>query len=135
VEDGFNRFPIKPASQTGKLFTACRFGFFTLTTKTRQKISEEKMKEWKKLSKNRRTLLNELVEKHNYFKNAYFWGGRQKRNQLHEKTELNFYYKGNNYSITQTVSQSTRNTYYRLRVYVNGIKKDIRSIKKILEVI
>jgi hypothetical protein len=74
----------------------------------------------------------EIIDQHDRFKNSYFWSGNNKSKSLNWETKFNFKFMGNKFEINQSCSSSSKNVYYRLLVYVNGVRKDIRSLKAIV---
>ena len=82
-------------------------------------------------------LLQTILDTHVKFKNSYFWtspGNASSRRSLERQNsnEIDFHHNGHHYKIYQSVSCSCRNVYYHLCVYVDGVKKDVRAIKKII---
>lgn len=81
--------------------------------------------------------LEKFVELNEYVKNAYFWSSngnaanrRRREQQLTKK--LQFTVNGENVNASIETRMSCRNTYVTKKVTVNGQKKDIRYIKKVL---
>jgi len=93
------------------------------------------MPKFKKFDK---TEINSIIEQHNKFKGSYFWtppGNAAMRRDYEDKySRYPYKFKKNNsvYEITQEVSCTCKNIYYNFNVLVDGSKKDIRALKKLV---
>lgn len=76
--------------------------------------------------------VNEVLRKHEYYKNSYFWQGNNKSSSLNWENNFDFKFDNNIYVINQNCSSSSKNVYYKLEIKVNGVKKDIRALKNII---
>lgn len=97
------------------------------------------MKTYKRL-KNTNALrqMKEISELHAEMKNSYFWSppsnaSRRRRYEEARSNALEFRYNGQHYSIDQDTTCSCNHIYYRLTVLVDGDKKDIRAIRKLIK--
>lgn len=75
--------------------------------------------------------VQEAIQKHEEFRNSYFWQGNNKSNRLNWNNNFTFKFDGKKYEINQSCYSSRKNVYYSMAIYVNGIKKDIRALKAI----
>ena len=100
-----------------------------------------KTREYKRIrgSKMEQTLKS-VIAQHDRFKSAYFWSppcnanGRRHMERQNTREPISFVFRGSTYSIEQSVDCSCANVYYRFRVFVDGVKRDIRAIKKLVRV-
>jgi len=81
--------------------------------------------------------LQEIVDRHEQFKGAYFWtppgSANQRRRMEQENTaEAHFLVNGVEYQVEQSVSCSCRNVYYSLNTLVDGEPKNVRALKALL---
>lgn len=88
------------------------------------------MENWKILTQKRIEQIKEIIDTHDKYKNSYMWNLRYKLQPF--KTELNFMYQNKEYAIIQQTNPSRRYVYYSLYVSVDGIKKNIRELKKLV---
>ena len=92
----------------------------TLENKTGSKIKAE---------------LNNIIEIHQKYKNCFFWSppmtaaGRRK---IEFENELSFILKDKKYEVKQELNCSCKNMYFSTKIFVDGKKKDIRSLKKLI---
>ena len=86
-------------------------------------------------------LLEKTAITHEKYKNAYFWNPS---NYSDERRRNEKRFPGESYTIEtelgeleveQTYRESCRNCYYKFSVHLNGEKKDIRIIKKLLNLL
>ena len=94
------------------------------------------MREWKNITKKRRSLLVDILDTHEKYSKSYFWsprGNASQRRREEFETELSFLWKGQKVEISQDLSISCKNFYYTLNIFVDDCKKDIRIIKEILK--
>jgi len=92
-------------------------------------MKKTKVQEWKIITRKRNNMLQDILDIHIKYGNSFFWTGT--RDTPFTNT-LTFTYKGQVYLIQQSMHSSRRNVYYRLNVYIDGKKKSIRDIKKIM---
>ena len=81
--------------------------------------------------------IQDVIDRHAKFKNCYFWtpntnAAGRRRLERDNSVELKFVMDNKKYEVCQSLDVSCRNFYYVLRVYVDGVKKDIRALKKII---
>ena len=79
----------------------------------------------------------QIIDRHEKFKSAYFWtppASARGRRQLEQDNtvDLQFAFDGKTYEIEQEIRCSCRNVYYSLRVTVDGERKNIRALKKLI---
>ena len=84
-----------------------------------------------------RQKVTEIVKRHAKFKNSYFWGAplrASERRWMEKMNSTTFQFRFNNckYEIDQNVRCSCRYVYYKLFVYVDGTRKDVRALKAII---
>ena len=92
-------------------------------------------KEWKVITKKRKTLLVNVLHTHDVYKGSYMWnktGNASSRRKEEFEYVLSFVYRGQEVVITQSLDISCRNHYFSLKVMVDGNKKDVRFLKKII---
>jgi len=70
--------------------------------------------------------LNNIIKTHEKWSSSYFMNWNNKQKQFKD------YYKFGNIEVEQEMTASCKNTYYSLDIRVDGIKKDIRVIKKLM---
>ena len=81
------------------------------------------------------SFLIEYLDNHDRYKSSYFWNPPSQssaRRRMEFDHSLIFIYKGKLYDFEQSVGCSCKNVYYSAGIYVNGKKKDIRIIRKLL---
>ncbi len=84
------------------------------------------------------SLLNDVIEQHEKFKNSYFWSppqGASSRRSYEKKFSrepIKFQFQDKLYEIFQEVSCSCKNVYYSFSVRVDDSKKNIRALKKLV---
>ena len=91
--------------------------------------------EWKVITTARRDLINAIIKDHDKLKNSYTWksyGGAAQRRASEFDNIWKFIFKGSLYEIRQYRSNSCKNVYYGLSVFVAGTKKDVRALKQIV---
>ena len=82
--------------------------------------------------------IDEIIKQHEKFRNSYFWSppssssARRSYEKRYSRDDVVFDHDGKHYEISQTVSCSCRDIYYRFSVHVDGIKKTIRALKKLV---
>ncbi|MCC7570561.1 hypothetical protein KO465_04395 [Candidatus Micrarchaeota archaeon] len=76
-----------------------------------------------------------VIDDHERYRNAYFWKPSPDAS-LREKNGFERTYEwiedGKHYQIEQTYHESTKRCHYRICVTVDGTKKDIRALKKLV---
>lgn len=93
-----------------------------------------------RLSAQAKAELNRIIETHEKYKGAYFWspncsadGRRRNERKFAENNPDTAFVKGNDkIEVKMYYEESCKNVYYNLDVMVNGIKKNISYIKKLL---
>ena len=75
-----------------------------------------------------------IIARHERFSSSYFWappGNASGRRQMEAQNSASLVVDlaGDHYEISQSVSCSCRNVYYRLSVSRNGQKKDVRALR------
>lgn len=100
----------------------------------------KKIREYKRLKGTK--LINELksvIDQHEQFKGSYFWtppgsaSARRSYEARNSREQIVFKYNGHEYEINQDVSCSCKNVYYEFSVLVDGEKKTIAALKKLLK--
>jgi len=94
----------------------------------------------KRISKQARQQLERIVRTHEKYQSCYFWKPAQLANQRRSNEDkftannpdVLFIMGDNQIVVSQKMNETCKNVYYRLDVYVNGVKKGITTIKKIL---
>ena len=80
--------------------------------------------------------INDFLEDHKKFRNSYFWVSLAYRNQR-ENMEFDrlftFVFREKQYEVRQSVTVSRANVYYSSGIRVDGAKKDVRVLKKVLK--
>lgn len=81
--------------------------------------------------------VREIIALHGQMRHTYFWtprGNRAYRDTYaaERSNEVEFYHQGRRIHVNQETTCSTRNIYYSLSVYVDGVKKDVRVLRKIV---
>lgn len=81
--------------------------------------------------------LEKIVEQHARMKNCFFWtppqGAAARRSyEKDNSASIEFVLNGVHYEILQSVECSCKNIYYFLDVKLDGVKKDVRALKKLL---
>ena len=87
-----------------------------------------------------KTLLEEVIETHEKYKKSYFWSSGQNAGQRRRNEErfpssnivINLV-NGDEIEIYQSYSESCNHCYYKGKIHLNGCKKDIRLVKKLLK--
>ncbi len=79
----------------------------------------------------------EILNTHENMKNCYFWsppGNASGRRRYEEQREnsLSFNLAGKAYDIIQECSCSCKNIYFSTNIRIDGEKKDIRSLKRLI---
>jgi len=100
-------------------------------------MSSDDVEGWARLTAHRKERLKEVIDLHERYKGAYFWRPHThaaQRRAAEWSNRLVFTYGGHEYSISQAYQESCRNCYYTCKIWVDGQKKDIRAVKKILGV-
>ena len=83
-----------------------------------------------------RIAIEKFLSDHEKFSGCYFWNSpatASSRRQMEFKREHTFKFRGDIISFSQEVSCSCKNVYYSSHIEVNGEKKNIRALKKILK--
>ena len=77
--------------------------------------------------------IREAIQTHAKYKNCYFWevntNASRRRSQEFDNSFV-FSRKGAKYEVRQILEVSCKNYYFSTMIFVDGIKKDIRAIKK-----
>ena len=81
-------------------------------------------------------VVREIVAIHDEMAGCYFWTPRGNRAQRDEYAEertngIVFFHKGRRVKVEQDTTCSAKNVYYSLGVWVDGVKKDVRVLRKI----
>ena len=79
--------------------------------------------------------LTEMLDNHEKYKNTYFWSppiNASGRRAMEFNESIEFVLNGKKYSWKQDLSCSCRNVYWKSSVHVDGNKKNIRVIKKLI---
>ena len=87
-----------------------------------------------------KTKINSYLTMHEKYRHAYFWtsfgNAASRRNQEKKFADSYpiFFFRNNGklIEVKPYFSLSCRNVYYKLEIRVNGEKKDIRALKKII---
>lgn len=83
--------------------------------------------------------LKSVIAQHEKFKSSFFWtppcnaNGRRSMEKANTREPLSFRFDGRTYHVEQSVDCSCANVYYIFSVTVDGTKKDIRAIKKLVK--
>lgn len=80
--------------------------------------------------------LYEIVNDHEKYRNAFFWtprGSAAQRRAAEFTRHLKWMEGGHDYEVTQSYTESLKNCYYSLEIRCNGIKRDIRILKKLIK--
>jgi len=88
-----------------------------------------------------RKAVNNVLEYHEHYKNAYFWtppssaSGRRSLEKKFADSNPSFEIidGNNNIYVSPDLSCSAKNVYYHLTIKVNNAVKDVRAIKKYLK--
>ena len=81
----------------------------------------------------------DIIEQHEKFKNSYFWNppssasSRRSYEEKNSRNDIAFDHDGKHFEISQSVSCSCKNVYYRFSVHVDGMKKTIRALKSLVK--
>ena len=92
----------------------------SLYNKTGQRITKE---------------LNSIISTHDQYQGCYFWsntGNAASRRRQEFDNDFSFLFNGVKFKISQSLSVSCKNFYYRLNIEKNGKKSNIKSIKNLL---
>ena len=81
--------------------------------------------------------LKDMESLHEKMKGCYFWdppsSAPQRRKMEEERSKLlEFVFEGKHYLLDQETICSCKNVYYSLAVYVDGRKKDVRTLRKLI---
>lgn len=95
----------------------------------------------KRISAQARRELTRIIDTHEKYAKSYFWhptcsadGRRRTERQFAESNPDVAFIKGDDrIEVSMTYSESCKNCYYDCGVFVNGIKKNITVIKKLLK--
>ena len=82
--------------------------------------------------------IEKAIELHEKMKNSFFWsspaGAASRRSyEKYNSNSCSFEYNNNTITVEQNTSCSCKNIYYTAVIKVNGIRKDIRALKKVLK--
>ena len=80
-------------------------------------------------------ILNNMLNTHEIYKNSYFWnppGNAAGRRNKEFTDYVSFIFNNKQYEWEQELSCSCKNVYWTNYISVDGKKKDIRTIKKLL---
>ena len=82
-------------------------------------------------------VLEAIVDLHDEMRNCYFWNPPTRASDRRSYEErrsnfLEFSINSTEYEVSQKTSCSCKNIYYTLIVMVNGEKKDVRAIRKLV---
>ena len=98
-----------------------------------------KIKEYKniKRTKKLKSTLRLILSIHNDMKGCYFWrppskASCRRRYEDERSNRVHFILNGVEYKIDQSTDCSCKNIYYSLRVMVDGKKKDVRAIRRLI---
>ena len=98
-----------------------------------------KLKEYKNINRTKKlkSTLRLILSIHGDMQGCYFWSppcsAHQRRSyEAARSNRVHFLLNGVEYEIDQSTDCSCKNIYYSLRVMVDGKKKDVRAIKKLL---
>lgn len=93
-----------------------------------------------RLSSQAKAWIKNCIEMHDYYKRSYHWSGSNVAN-IRRNNEKRFAARHPPFDLINgdslievrpAYSESCRNVYYSLSVYVNGEKKDIRYLKNLV---
>ncbi len=96
------------------------------------------MKEYKRIrNTNAHKVILSILETHEKMKGCYFWtspkSATSRRRMEDEHThELEFAYEGKAYQVASTTTCSCKNIFYSLSVRVDGKKKDVRTLRRLI---
>lgn len=81
--------------------------------------------------------LQAIIDRHERLRKSYFWSSpstASARRQMERRESTTYCFKRNHkiYEIDQDVSCSCKHVYYRLLIYVDGKRKDVRVLKSLL---
>ena len=90
----------------------------------------------KKLRKNSKTynIIYRAIQMHSKYSKAYHWkppAHASSRRRIEFLTSFDFKIGETVYSVEQSLQCSCNHYYYSMRIEVDGVKKDIRSLKKL----
>ena len=88
-----------------------------------------------KLSNDDIAILSAYLSDHEKYKKSYFWSPPCTASQRRKMEFVRYNtieFAGDIYELRQSISCSCKNVYYESNIEVNGEKKDIRAIKKLL---
>jgi len=97
------------------------------------------MKTYKRLKNtNAHKALLSILATHDKMKNSYHWrspstAGQRFYMEQQNSQDLDFMFRGSAYQIEQRTRCSCANVYYSLRVHVNGMRKDVRAIRRLVD--
>ena len=83
-------------------------------------------------------LIKDIISQHEKFRDSYMWSSPDSASsrRLYEKQNsrepISFMFQGKVYGIEQTVNCTWKNVYYSISVIVDGVSKNINSLKKLV---
>ena len=94
-----------------------------------------------RVSSSAKAAINNCITQHEKYAKAYFWSsasnaGQRRRNEQRVNAahpEFTLVQGENTIEVKPYYSESCKNCYYRLDVFVNGQKKTVAAIKKIIK--
>ena len=96
------------------------------------------MKNYKRIAgSNLAPKLSNILNTHEKFRSSYFWSApttasARRAMERRYSTDLKFNFQDDLYEVKQTVTASARHVRYSMNVLVNGKKKDVRAIKRLI---
>jgi len=91
-----------------------------------------------RLSKKAKQIIQDAINTHEKYKKAYFWhspsnaSGRRAMEDRFEGKDFVLHTANGKIEVEFNFSVSCKNVYYSMSVYLNGEKKNIKLLKKIL---
>lgn len=76
------------------------------------------------------------IKRHEKYRNCYFWkppSTASQRRQAEFDEGFEFLLNGVKWEIDQSLQVSCNNYYYTMHIYIDGQKKNIRSLKKLVK--
>jgi hypothetical protein len=77
--------------------------------------------------------IENILLTHEKHKGCYMWSGDNGNLGQRRRQEFDNHYQFDDVSVSQAMTQSRKNTYYQLRVEVDGVKKDVRVLKNLIK--
>ena len=99
-----------------------------------------KIKKFKNIKRSKPTMrmLEEIISTHERMQGCYFWtppSSASQRRQYENRysNQIRFELNGVDYDIVQATDCSCANIYYTLKIHVDGAKKDVRALRRLVK--